>query len=183
MKRNLIPINDFVLPAIELWTERWMLLAAGNRAPGQFNIMTVAWGSFGVMWSKPFVMVAVRPTRHTYGFMEKSASFSVSVLPLEFRDKMLFCGSHSGKDVDKVKACGFAVVPLDHVEAPGFDEAELTVECRKMYADDFSPAQFLIPEIATNYKENDYHRMYFGEILAIHGTDAYVRKDAGSKKV
>ena len=59
------------------------------------------------------------------------------------------------------------------VKAPGYAEAELVVECRKMYYDDLDPQHFLSPDIASNYSGRDYHRMYFGEIVAIHGTVDY----------
>jgi len=47
-----------------------------------------------------------------------------------------------------------------------FTEAKLVIECRKIYYQDLEPANFLEPGIATNYPENDYHRMYVGEIIS-----------------
>ncbi len=45
----------------------------------------------------------------------------------------------------------------------------LVIECRKMYWDDLVPEHFLDPVIDLQYPNEDYHRIYFGEILAIHG--------------
>ena len=176
MKREQIPIGQFVLPVVSAWKEGWMLLAAGSRTGDKFNVMTVSWGSMGEMWMKPMAMVVVRPSRHTYQFMEKSPGFSLSAFPSQFKDKLTLCGSKSGRDIDKVKACGFTPIPLLHIDTPGFDEAELIVECRKMYYDDYKPAHFLDPDIEGNYNGKDYHRIYFGEILAVHGTPQYRRK-------
>ena len=39
-----------------------------------------------------------------------------------------------------------------------------------MYWHDLDPAHFLDPEIERNYPQKDYHRAYFGEVLAIWGT-------------
>ena len=61
------------------------------------------------------------------------------------------------------------------VEAPSFDEAELILECRKTYFSDLDPTRFLDPSIESNYPARDYHRMYFGEIVAACGTAGYVR--------
>ena len=47
------------------------------------------------------------------------------------------------------------------------------LECRKTYNSDLQPAHFLAGYIEGNYPAKDYHRMYFGEILAASGTDAY----------
>ena len=56
---------------------------------------------------------------------------------------------------------------------PGFDEAELILECRKMYWDDIHPQNFLDLKIDKNYPLKDYHRIYFGEILALFGEDLF----------
>jgi flavin reductase (DIM6/NTAB) family NADH-FMN oxidoreductase RutF len=173
VKREEIPFKEFALPPVDSWAERWMLLAAGERSSGQFNIMTVAWGGIGFFWNKPLVVVAVRPNRYTYQFMEKYPTFSLSAFPRPYREKLMFCGTNSGRNVDKVKECGFTPIKLVHVGAPGFDEAELILECRKMYYDDFNPDHFLDRDIASNYSGNDYHRFYFGEILTIHGVRHY----------
>jgi flavin reductase (DIM6/NTAB) family NADH-FMN oxidoreductase RutF len=52
-----------------------LVLTAGN--PEEFNMMTVAWGSIGRMWSKPFAQIVVRPQRYTRQFLEKSDSFFI----------------------------------------------------------------------------------------------------------
>jgi hypothetical protein len=61
------------------------------------------------------------------------------------------------------------------VGAPGFAEAELVLECRKIYSDDFDPARFLDPTIDRNYPGKDYHRIYYGEIVSAAGTAKYDR--------
>jgi flavin reductase (DIM6/NTAB) family NADH-FMN oxidoreductase RutF len=55
------------------------------------------------------------------------------------------------------------------VAAPSFAEAKLIFECRKMYWQDIDPSHFLLPEIDGNYPHKDYHRAYFGEVLAVLG--------------
>jgi hypothetical protein len=34
-------------------------------------------------------------------------------------------------------------------------------------------SHFLDPSIEDNYPDEDYHRIYYGQILAIYGIDAY----------
>jgi flavin reductase (DIM6/NTAB) family NADH-FMN oxidoreductase RutF len=139
--------------------------------------MTVGWGGFGVMWGKPLAMVVVRPTRHTFQLMERFDTFTLSAFPDAFRKALSYCGSHSGRDGDKVKASGLTAVKSRVVASPGFAESELHVECRKMYSDDLDPARFLDDSIQHNYPLKDYHRMYFGEILAVAATPQWRRKD------
>jgi len=173
MVRVDIPFDRLVLPVVHAFDVQWFLLAAGDFGKRDFNCMTISWGSLGVMWNKPFAMVVVRPSRYTRGYMEKSDSFTLSAFPEEHRAKLDYCGSRSGRDEDKVKATGLTPVASRLVVSPGFEEAELVVECRKMYFDDYEPSHFLDPSIESNYPQKDYHRMYFGEIVAISGIPSY----------
>ena len=168
-----IPIDDFQARCHHLWDSQWLLLTAGDLASGRFNMMTVAWGSIGTMWNRPFAQVVVRPTRHTYGFTEEFDSFTLCAFPEKLRPVLKLLGTRSGRDIDKVEASGLEPLPSLEVAAPGFAEAELVVECRKIYWDDFEPAQVLDPAIDKQYPEHDYHRIYFGEIVAVRGTDSY----------
>jgi flavin reductase (DIM6/NTAB) family NADH-FMN oxidoreductase RutF len=157
---------------------RWMLLAAGDFARKDFNAMTISWGSLGVVWGKPFAQVFVRRSRYTCQFMEKSQSFTLSVFPEEQRKGLSYCGSHSGRLGDKLPVAGFTPVASLCVPAPGFDEAELLIECRTMYFSDLVPAHFLDQSIQTNYPvPQDYHRIFFGEVVAASGIAAYLAAD------
>jgi flavin reductase (DIM6/NTAB) family NADH-FMN oxidoreductase RutF len=173
MNRAEIPFTDLVLPVMHTFDKQWMLLAAGDFAARDFNCMTVSWGSLGVIWNKPFAMVVVRPTRHTWGFMERFDSFTLSVFPEAHRDRLSWLGSKSGRDVDKINGSGLSPASSRKVASPGFEEAELVIECRKRYFDDLEPRHFLDPSIESNYPKKDYHRMYFGEIVAIEGAAAW----------
>ncbi|MBM3286752.1 MAG: hypothetical protein FJY88_05305 [Candidatus Eisenbacteria bacterium] len=53
------------------------------------------------------------------------------------------------------------------VSAPGFAEADLVLECRKIYWQDLDPSRFGLREIETLYPAKDYHRVHFGEVVAV----------------
>ena len=169
MTRRLIPIDEFTVPIHTLWNDQWFLLTSGDFAKGHYNTMTVAWGSLGIMWGRPFAQVVVRPVRYTYEFMERYDTFTLSAFPAEYEDTLLDLGSKSGRDGDKIAASGLTPVASSLVAAPGFAEAELILECRKIYWQDLDPAHFLDPKIEDQYPQKDYHRAYFGEVLAIWG--------------
>ncbi len=46
-----------------------------------------------------------------------------------------------------------------------FKEARLVFECKKIYAEDITPAKFIEKELINSYPDKDYHRMYIGEII------------------
>lgn len=168
-----IAAEDFIVKINDLWQNNWFLLTSGNYSTGHYNTMTVAWGYFGIMWNKPVAVVVVRPTRFTFGFMEKYDTFTLTAFDNKFKDDLNLLGSKSGRDGDKISETNLTVVASKIVAAPSFKEAQLIIECKKTYWDDFKPDHFLNPDIDKNYPEKDYHRMYFGEILLITGTETY----------
>ena len=173
MERQPIDLSRVTLPVFQSWDRQWFLLTAGDLAAGRFNTMTVGWGGFGIMWKKPMALVVVRPTRHTRSLMDEYPEFTLCGFGSREREALEYCGSHSGRDVDKVAETGLTPVASSRVRAPGFDEAELIVECRQMYWQDFDPRRFLGEFIEGNYPNKDYHRMYLGEVLAVSGTARY----------
>lgn len=146
----------------DLIGKEWMLLTAGSGE--DLNTMTASWGGLGVLWGQPVSTVYVRPTRHTYGYMEQEEYYSLCFFGDGHREALQLCGSRSGREVDKVAATG--LTPRTDAEAPYFDEARLVLICKKRYAQDISPACFCDPTIEKHY-DNDYHRMYIGEIITV----------------
>ena len=164
-----IPVDQFNTKIFKLWDKDWLVLTSGDFNENQFNAMTVAWGSFGIMWNKPFVMVVVRPTRHTFKFIIQYDTFSLCAFPEDYRKSLNILGTQSGKDTDKIKTAGLTVLPLDEIKAPGYAEAELTLQCKRIYWQDLDPSKFLDTSIENHYEKKDYHRMIFGEVVGIRG--------------
>jgi flavin reductase (DIM6/NTAB) family NADH-FMN oxidoreductase RutF len=173
VERIPLPIDDISVRFHHLWERQSLLLTSGDFAAGRFNTMTVGWGSLGAMWNRPFAQVVVRPVRYTYEFMEAYDSFTLSAFPASCRAALDLLGTRSGRQGDKIREAGLTPIASARVAAPGFAEAELILECRKIYWDDLDPARFLDPGIAACYPKRDYHRIYFGEILACFGVAAY----------
>ncbi len=139
----------------------WMLITAGT--PDSFNTMTASWGGLGILWERRACFIFIRPTRYTYEFVERSANFTLSFFAEEHRDSLTFCGTHSGRDSDKIKGAG--ITPVKDEGFVYFSEARLVLQCRKLYFQDIKPANFLDPKIESMYPAKDYHRMYVGEIV------------------
>ena len=159
---NEISVENIKDNVFNLIDKDWMLITAGTI--DDFNAMTASWGSLGILWHKPVAFCFVRPNRHTYGFMEKNEYFTLSFYPEKHRKILEFCGTKSGRNVDKIKETG--LLPVKGVTgAVYFDQARLVLECRKIYYQDLDPQKFLDSEIHKNYPINDYHRMYIGEVL------------------
>lgn len=172
--RKQVDVKDLRVSPFSILGDDWMLLTAGSFKEKSFNTMTVAWGGLGTMWAKPLVMVVVRPTRHTYEFMEQHDTFTLTAFPETLKDKLTYLGSHSGRDSDKIAEVQLTPEASSSVEAPAFKEADLVLECKKSYFSDFMPENFIADYIAGQYNE-DYHRMYFGEVVAVSATERYLQ--------
>ncbi len=170
-----IPLPEFNCRALRLWGDDNLLLAAGSVPSGEYNAMTVGWGFFGTLWAKPAAMVMLRPDRYTLEFIDRYSDFTLSALPEERRDALAFLGSHSGRDMaDKITRAGLTAVPAEGCDAPAFAEAELTLECRKMYRFQLNGRGFIDKSpIEKYYSDRDYHLCFFAEVTAVFGTAGY----------
>ena len=167
--RQEISIERFALPVFKTWDSTWFLLTSGDYDEGHYNCMTVGWGSFGNMWNLPLAMIVVRPTRYTFEFINQYDDFTLCAFPEKYRKVLGLLGSQSGRDGDKLANSGLTPQAAAHVASPVYAEADLAIECRKMYWQDFEPENFLDSRIPQQYSQNDYHRMIFGEITAVTG--------------
>ena len=177
MQRNPIEIANLKIQPHYLFHRQSCLLTSGDYTKDDFNTMTIGWGAVGTMWSLPFTFVAVRHSRFTYEFMQRFDTFTVSAFPKEYHKALSYLGSHSGRDGDKIAESGLTPESSIVVPAPSFVEAEIVIECRKMYADDLNPVHFLDESIYDKYPNRDFHRIYYGEILYVTGTEKYSSQD------
>ena len=130
MLRNIDPKQIRDNP-FSLIGDKWMLITAGDAE--RCNTMTASWGGVGVLWQVPVATCYVRPQRYTKQFLDEQEYFTLTFFGEEYRDALKLCGTKSGRDVDKVKECGFTVKTAQG-GAPYFEEAELVIVCRKRYA-------------------------------------------------
>lgn len=137
-------------------------------ADGKINTMTIGWGSIGYMWKRPVFTVMVRTSRHTYGLIEKNPQFTVSVPLGDMKAALGLCGSKSGRDVDKFAAAQLQALPGQKVNVPVIGGAGLHFECNVVYKQAMSAVQLDAALAQQWYADNDWHTLYYGEILAAY---------------
>ena len=135
-----------------------------------FNTMTIGWALIGYVWRKPVFTVLVRTSRHTFGFIEKAADFTVTVPTTDMRDALMFCGTNSGKDVDKYKACNLELAESRMVHSPIIKTPAIHFECKILLKSPMD-SERLDKAYESLYPAKDYHTLYFGEIVACYQTD------------
>lgn len=80
------------------------------------------------------------------------------------------CGSKSGRNIDKVKETGLKPVFTENGNVL-FEQARLSLECKKLYADGIKPECFLDKESLEKWyggAHGGFHKMYIVEIENIY---------------
>lgn len=146
--------------------KEWMLITAGTME--KHNTMTASWGCLGWLWNKPVAIAFIRPERYTREFVEQSDLLTLSFLGHgeAARKAYNFCGSKSGRDFDKDKEASLTPFQTEQGTV-GYEEARLTLECRKLYKGQIKPEEFLLPDIERWYgaAQGGYHDVYIVEIV------------------
>ena len=175
MKRRKIDFREYAKDIIEA-LPRGILLT--TKADGKVNSMVIGWGTLGINWRKPVFAAYVRKSRYTHDLLEKNPEFTVNVPVGSFDPEILsVCGSKSGRELDKLAACGLTAVDARNVSVPALKELPLTLECRVMYRQDQDAEEYDADTLSTLYPSDaqgvrDIHTTYFGEIV-----DAYILEE------
>ena len=162
-----IDISEITTSPVQLIGKQWMLITAGT--PEKFNCMTASWGGIGYLWNRPVAFVFVRPNRHTATFIDAQPAFTLSFMPEQYRQDLVFCGRNSGRDVDKMAATSL-VPATTPAGLPTFENAELVLECRKMFCTSLQEADFIDwSEVSPAWYEesNPLHKLYICEISSV----------------
>lgn len=140
----------------------WCLISAGTKE--SYNTMTASWGGVGILWNKEVATCYIRPQRYTKEFVDREEFFTLSFFPDGWRSALAFCGKYSGRDHDKTAETG--LTPLFTDNTVTFEQANLVLVCRKLFAQPMTESSFVDREVLEkNYPNMDLHTIYVGEIV------------------
>lgn len=157
--------GDQAATAVEILRHGAFLTTA---AKDKVNTMTIGWGNVGIIWGKPIFTALIRPSRYTYQLIEASGEFTVSLPTGDMQPALSLCGSKSGRDMDKIAAAGLTTRPGKEVSVPIISGCGLHYECRVIYRQPMHPGGLPAELEQKMYPNQDYHVMYFGEIVAVY---------------
>lgn len=156
--------EEFDHSPFKLIGKDWMLITAEKE--GKLNTMTASWGGFGVMWAKNVAYIVIRPQRYTKEFIDASDTFSLTFFDESFRKTLSYLGTKSGRDEDKIEKSNLTVHHTDTV--PYFEEANIAILCKKLYAQEYKPECFVAQELNEQwYPDVDHHTLYIAEVTKI----------------
>ena len=106
------------------------------------------------------VGISIRPNRYSFNIIKESKEFVLNIVNEELVKQADFCGSHSGRDVDKFKVLNLTPIKGEKVNSPLIKESPINLECQVKK----------IIELGT-------HHLFIGEIIATHIDDQYLNSE------
>lgn len=147
-----------------------------GKADDKVNSMTISWGMLGIEWGNRFLLPLSEKIALQGASLKRPVNLQSAFRLTTVQKKILsFCGSKSGRDVDKAKELGFTYEEPEMTSVPGVKELPLTLECKIVYkqAQDMNAmteenrAKFYPQDVDSLFtgSNKDTHVAYYGEIV------------------
>lgn len=132
---------------------------------GKINTMTIGWGSFGFVWGIPVAEVLIRESRFSKIAADETLEFTLT-FPYDdsMKTALSFCGSHSGRDVDKIAECGITLKNANTISTPVVACKGLVFECKIIAKTEMTPVNTSSEILDKWYKNGDLHTIYYAKI-------------------
>jgi flavin reductase (DIM6/NTAB) family NADH-FMN oxidoreductase RutF len=137
----------------------------------EHNSMTASWGGMGILFQKPVTWCFLRASRYTLELIRKEQTYTMSYFPDERKEQVLFFGSKTGKNTDKMKESTLTAMQTPSGNTT-YKEARLVIECKLTELTTVAPDDFYTSEgknfIEEAYDEvKEYHKLVLGEITNV----------------
>ena len=150
-----------------------------TKANNKVNVMTISWGTLGIEWGKTLFTLFIRENRFTRTQLDQHPEFTISIPRGEFDKKILgFCGTKSGRSVDKIKELNLHLEEGSAVSVPVIREFPLTLECKIIYTQKQDQQEIKQKNLMEFYPQDvdssfygankDFHIAYYGEIVSAY---------------
>ncbi len=115
-------------PATLLYPVPAVMVSCRSRE-GVNNIITVAWT--GIVCSEPAMLhVSIRPERFSHNIIESTGNFAVNIPNKDLVYAVDFCGTKSGRNINKFGYLGLTPQKSNMIDAPCIGECPVNLECR-----------------------------------------------------
>ena len=110
------------------------------------NMMAAAWLS-QVSVDPPLFMVSLRKERYTYEKVQETGEIAINMMPIEHADKVHFCGTRSGRKVDKFAETGLTRRKPVMTSSVLVEQAIAIYECRVVNEVEAGDHQLIVAEV------------------------------------
>jgi flavin reductase (DIM6/NTAB) family NADH-FMN oxidoreductase RutF len=133
------------------------VLVTCNDKDNKTNAITIAWHC-PVSKKPPLYGISVAPSRYSHELMMKSKEFVINFLPFDFVEKVNFCGTHTGRNIDKIQRSGLTLIPSKEVTIPSIKESYSILECKFKESIHLGDHTFFVGEIVNiSYVRDAFH--------------------------
>lgn len=105
-----------------------VVMATAINAEGQANIITLGM-YMPISFSPPLVCIGIAPQRYSHDLISRSGEFVVNIPSIDLVEEMHFCGTKSGRNIDKFTATSLTSIPAKVVKVPLIKECIGHLEC------------------------------------------------------
>lgn len=118
------------------------------------NIATIAWT--GIINSEPMtVYISIRPSRFSNEIITKTREFVINLPNKKLVKAADFCGTKSGREVNKFEVCGLTKRQSSKVAVPYIEECPINLECKVIDIQKFDSHEMFVAEVVcTHCDEN-----------------------------
>jgi flavin reductase (DIM6/NTAB) family NADH-FMN oxidoreductase RutF len=96
---------------------------------GKPNVMTIAWTTM-LDFDPPVVGCCIGDHSYTFQVVKKTGELVINIPGAGLKNKVIACGSVSGRKTDKFKKVGLTPLPAAKVKAPLVKECFANLECK-----------------------------------------------------
>lgn len=119
---------------------------------GRPNIITLGW-TMHASGDPPMAAIAVGKTRYSHELLTETGEFVLAYPNSRMGEAALFCGTHSGRDVDKFAETELEPVPAKYVRPPLIRGAVVNFECKVVGTADAGDHTVFLGRILAAYEE------------------------------
>ncbi len=128
------------------------LVAVGDRE--KQNIITIAWIA-PIDNTPPLIMFSLHKARYSLSLIRKHKCFTINLADATQAVSADYCGTVSGRDVNKFERANFTPVFCELTGAPLIGECPLNLECRLFQEIEISDRIIIIGEVLESYADCD----------------------------
>ena len=134
-----------------------LVFAVAVDAEGKADIITLGWKTM-VSSDPPMVAVAIGKGKHSHQLISESREFVFAVPGEDLHQAALYCGTHSGRLVDKFKEAGLTKLPAKYIKAPLIAECIINLECKLAGQMDTGDHTIFVGEVVNAWVADDDRR-------------------------
>jgi flavin reductase (DIM6/NTAB) family NADH-FMN oxidoreductase RutF len=120
-------------------------------ATGRPNIITLG-EVFNISIARPVILgIAIRKERYSHQLISETREYVVNLPTQEIAEQVWYCGSVSGRAVNKFVESGLTPVPAQRVRPPLIAECPVNLECKLLGVQEIGDHDLFLGEVVVEH--------------------------------